>query len=50
MFFLPACLSAVNCLFLGHDPTNLPLAIINQENNCSNQSFRESCEADMMGC
>ena len=50
MFFLPACLSAVNCLFLGHDPINLPLAIINQENNCSNQSFRESCEADMMGC
>ena len=50
VFFLPASILLVNSLFIGHSPTNLPLALINLENNCADQSFTERCEADMLGC
>ena len=50
VFFLPASILLVNSLFIGHSPTNLPLALVNLENSCADQIFRERCEADMLGC
>ena len=50
VFFLPASLTLLGCLLIGHSPTNLPVALVNLENSCEDQSFRERCEADMLGC
>ena len=50
VFFLPASLTLLCCLLLGHTPTNLPVALVNLENSCVDQSFTERCEADMLGC
>ena len=50
VFFLPASLTLLCCLLLGHSPTNLPLAVVNLESSCADQSFTERCEADMLGC
>ena len=50
VFFLPASITLVGCLLIGRSPTNLPLALLNLENSCADQTFRERCEADMLGC
>ena len=50
VFFLPASITLVGCLLIGRSPTNLPLALLNLENSCADQTFRKRCEADMLGC
>ena len=50
VFFLPGIVLFINSIAIGQDPKNLPIAFVNQENNCSEKFYLKSCEANLLGC
>ena len=50
VFFLPGIVLLINSLTIGLSPRNLPLALVNLEANCTDETFVSRCEADMLGC
>merc|ERR1719430_2243474 len=50
VFFLPGIVLLINSLTIGLSPTNLPMALVNLEGNCSDESYISRCEANMLGC
>ena len=50
VFFLPASILLVNSLTIGLSPKNLPLALVNLEGDCTDESYISNCEANMLGC
>ena len=50
VFFLPGIVLLINSLTIGLSPRNLPLALVNLEDNCTDQSYTRRCEANMLGC
>ena len=50
VFFLPGIVLLINSLTIGLSPRNLPLALVNLENNCLDETYISSCEANMLGC
>ena len=50
VFFLPGIVLFINSIAIGQDPKNLPIAFVNQENDCSEKFYLKSCEANLLGC
>lgn len=50
VFCLPASILLVNSLTTGLSPKDLPLALVNLEGDCSDESYISKCEASMLGC
>ena len=50
VFFLPGLIIFINCITIGLTPQDLPLALVNQENDCSEEYYLTSCEANQLGC
>jgi len=50
VFFIPAVGVFVNCIMIGKDPKELPIGFVNHENDCSETFYRDSCEANLLGC
>ena len=50
VFFLPGIVLLINSLTIGLAPTNLPMALVNLESNCTDESYISRCEANMLGC
>ena len=50
VFCLPASILLVNSLTTGLSPKDLPLALVNLEGDCSDESYISKCEANMLGC
>ena len=50
IFILPAFCLLVSNLTLGLSPRNLPLALVNLESDCADETYISRCEADMLGC
>ena len=50
VFFLPAIVLFVNSITIGKDPKELPIALVNYENDCSELFFLDNCEANLLGC
>ena len=40
----------INSIMIGQEPKNLPIAIVNMENDCSENYYKTSCEANLLGC
>ena len=53
MFILPVMQTAIFCLAIGHDPTSLQIAVVNEELN-PNQgrtcSYKTDCSHSMLSC
>ena len=50
VFFLPASILLVNSLTIGLSPRNLPMALVNLESDCADESYINRCEANLLGC
>ena len=50
IFFLPGIVLLINSLMIGLSPRNLPLALVNLESDCRDESYISGCEANMLGC
>ena len=50
IFFLPGIFMALTCISVGIDPTELPVGVINLEDDCTGFSLHTSCEADLLSC
>ena len=50
VFFLPGIVLLINSLTIGLSPTNLPMALVNLESDCTDESYISRCEANMLGC
>jgi len=50
VFFLPGIVLLINSIMIGQEPKNLPIAIVNMENDCSENYYKTSCEANLLGC
>ena len=50
VFFLPGIVLLINSLTIGLSPRNLPLALVNLEDNCLDETYIRRCEANMLGC
>ena len=50
VFFLPGIVLLINSITIGQEPRDLPMAVVNLENDCSENFFLTSCEANLLGC
>merc|ERR1719494_539943 len=50
VFFLPGIFMILSCTYVGINPSDLPIGVLNQEANCKGLSLNNSCEADSLSC
>ena len=50
IFFLPGLVLMLNSVLVGHEPENIPIAVVNVESSCNETYYLTGCEANLLGC